>query len=115
MPDSRHHIFTARCVRLVRFADLELRDVVGTVQSMPTSRDSFDCLSYFQKERASYTGRAQAVDLCGRVTAEGFFHEGRPEGHWTRWYDNGQKREEFFITNGVCAQAQHWDPEGVPI
>ena len=36
-------------------------------------------------------------------------------GHWTRWYDNGQKREEFFITNGECAQAQHWDPDGVPI
>ena len=115
MPDSRHHIFTARCVRLVRFADLELRDVVGSVQSMPTSRDFFDCLSYFQNECTAYTGRAQAVDLRGRVTAEGFFQEGRPEGHWTRWYDNGQKREEFFITNGECAQAQHWDPDGVPI
>ena len=59
--------------------------------------------------------RAQAVDLRRRVTAEGYFHEGRPEGHWTRWYDNGQKREEFFITNGECAQAQHWDKDGVPI
>jgi antitoxin component YwqK of YwqJK toxin-antitoxin module len=53
--------------------------------------------------------------LYGRVTAEGYFHEGRPEGHWTRWHDNGQKREEFFITNGECAQAQHWDKDGVPI
>ena len=63
MPDSGHHIFTPRCVRLVRFADLELRDVVGAVQDMPTSQDFFDCLSYFQSEHTAYTGRAQPVDL----------------------------------------------------
>ncbi len=115
MSNSGGPIFTARCVRLVRFADLELRDAIGTVQEMPSTRDFFDCLSYFQDENTAYTGRAQAVDLCGRVTAEGFFQEGRPEGLWTRWHDNGQKREEFFITNGECARAQHWDSDGVPI
>ena len=115
MPDSEAHTFTARCVRLVRFADLELRDVVGAVQDMPSTRDFFDCLSYFKDERIAYTGRAQAVDLQGRVTAEGYFHEGRPEGLWARWYDNGQKREEFFITNGECARAQHWDKDGLPM
>jgi len=91
----------------VRFADLELRDAIGTVQQEPTPVDFFDCLSYYKTEHIPYTGRAQSVNLDGRVSAEGFFQEGRPEGLWTRWHDNGQKREEFFITEGECARAQH--------
>ena len=84
-------------------------------QATPAPVDFFDCLSYYKNERMPYTGRAQSVNLDGGVTAEGFFQEGRPEGLWTRWHDNGQKREEFFITEGECARAQHWDEDGVPI
>ncbi len=105
----------SRCTRLVRFADVELRDVNGHALENPTSVDFFDCLSYFREETRPYTGRAQGVDLDGQVHAEGFFVEGRPEGRWTRWHDNGRKREEFLITNGECAYARHWDENGVPI
>ena len=115
MPDLGGDTFTPRCIHLVRFADLELRDAIGTVQVIPTSVDFFDCLSYYKSERTPYTGRAQSVNHEGCVTAEGYFQEGRPEGLWTRWHDNGQKREEFFIAEGECARAQHWDEDGVPI
>ena len=64
-----------RCTRLVRFADIELRDVNGYALEDPTSVDFFDCLSYFRKEARPYTGRAQGVDLDGQVHAEGFFVE----------------------------------------
>ena len=47
--------------------------------------------------------------------AEGFFVEGRPEGRWTRWHDNGYKREEFLITNGECCYVRHWDESGTSI
>ena len=73
----------SRCTRLVRFADIELRDVNGYALENPNSTDFFDCLSYFRKEPKPYTGRAQGVDLDGQVHAEGFFVEGRPEGRWT--------------------------------
>jgi|TARA_B100001971_G_scaffold126839_1_gene116840 hypothetical protein len=115
MLDMGGNAFSSRCVRLVRFADLELRDAIGTIQEAPTPVDFFDCLSYCQTERAPYTGRAQSVNLDGHVIAEGYFQGGCPEGLWTRWHDNGQKREEFFIANGECARAQHWDEDGVPI
>ncbi len=113
--DIGGNAFSPRCVRLVRFDDLQLRDAIGTVQEMPTPVDFFDCLSYCENEHSPYTGRAQSVSLDGHVIAEGYFQEGRPEGLWTRWHGNGQKREEFFITNGECARAQHWDEDGVPI
>ena len=103
-----------RCLRLVHFADIQLRNATGLVLDNPASIDFFDCLSYFKQEIAPFTGRAQGVDLAGNVTAEGFFVEGRPEGRWTRWHDNGLKREEFFITNGECCYARHWDENGSP-
>ena len=103
-----------RCLRLVRFADIQLRNATGLVLDNPTSIDFFDCLSYFKQEIEPFTGRAQGVDLTGNVTAEGFFVEGRPEGRWTRWHANGLKREEFLITNGECCYARHWDENGSP-
>ena len=103
-----------RCLRLVRFADIQLRNATGLVLDNPASIDFFDCLSYFKQEIAPFTGRAQGVDLAGNVTAEGFFVEGRPEGRWTRWHDNGLKSEEFLITNGECCYARHWDENGSP-
>ena len=115
MSDLGGNTFTPRCIHLVRFADLELRDAIGTVQVTPAPVDFFDCLSYYKNERTPYTGRAQSVDFEGRVTAEGYFQEGRPEGLWTRWHDNGQKREESFITEGECARAQHWHEDCVTI
>ena len=68
-----------RCLRLVRFADIELRNAIGLALDDPSSIDFFDCLSYFKKEDTPFTGRAQGVDLRGNVMAEGFFVEGRPE------------------------------------
>ena len=104
-----------RCLRLVRFADIELRNAAGLALDDPSSIDFFDCLSYFKKEDTPFTGRAQGVDLRGTVMAEGFFVEGRPEGRWTRWYDNGRKREEFLIANGECCYVRHWDENGASI
>ena len=82
-------------------------------------RDLFNSLririnNHFEQEIAPFTGRAQGVDLAGNVTAEGFFVEGRPEGRWSRWHENGLKREEFLITNGECCYARHWDENGSP-
>ena len=56
-----------RCLRLVRFADIELRNAIGLALDNPSSIDFFDCLSYFKKEIAPFTGRAQGLDLEGNV------------------------------------------------
>jgi len=100
---------------LVHFAELELRNAAGRAITEPSTGDFLDGLSYFRTEPLPYTGRAQSVNALGQVTAEGFFVEGRPEGAWRRWQGNGQLREEFFITGGMCAYARHWDENGVPI
>ena len=115
MPNLGGNTFIPRCVHLVRFADLELRDAIGIVQQEPTPVDFFDCLSYYKAEDVHDTGHTQSVNLDGVVTAKGFFQEGRPEGLGKRWHDNGQKREEFVITEGECARAKQWDKVGVAI
>jgi hypothetical protein len=115
MPSQGGYTSAPHCIHLVRFAELELRNAVGKAIWEPTARDFLDALSYYSSDPEPYTGRAQSVGLDGKVSAEGFFVEGRPEGAWTRWHGNGQKREEFFIIGGECCYARHWDENGVPI
>ena len=115
MPSQGGHSSVPHCIHLVRFAELELRDAVGQVIGEPTAHDFLDALSYLTTDSAPYAGRAQSVGLDGKVTAEGFFVEGRPEGSWMRWHGNGQKHEEFFIIGGECCYARHWDENGEPI
>ena len=91
MPGQRHHA-KVRCLHVVRFALLELRDATGQIIGQPSAADFLDGLSYMPGDSIPYTGRAQSIDIEGRVIAEGFFCEGRPEGPWTRWYSNGNIR-----------------------
>ena len=114
MPDQRHHA-SARCLHVVRFATLELRDATGQTIEQPNAADFLDGLSYMSGDPIPYTGRAQSIDAEGRMIAEGFFCEGRPEGLWTRWHPNGNMREQFHIEGGECRFARHWDIDGGPL
>ena len=114
MPGQRHHA-KVRCLHVVRFALLELRDATGQIIGQPSAADFLDGLSYMPGDSIPYTGRAQSIDIEGRVIAEGFFCEGRPEGSWTRWYSNGNMREQFHIGGGECRYARHWGSDGEPI
>ena len=114
MPGQRHHA-KVRCLHVVRFALLELRDATGQIIGQPSAADFLDGLSYMPGDSIPYTGRAQSIDIEGRVIAEGFFCEGRPEGPWTRWYSNGNIRVQFHIEGGECRYARHWDSEGEPL
>ena len=114
MPGQQQPAAT-RCLHVVRFAVLELRDAAGRMSEQPTAADYLDSLSYMPGNPSPYTGRAQSVDARGAVTAEGYFREGRPEGLWTRWHTNGQMREQFYIEAGECRFAKHWDSDGLPL
>lgn len=114
MPGQRHHA-KVRCLHVVRFSILELRNAIGRVIEHPSTEDYLDGLSYMPGDPIPYTGRAQSIDIEGRVIAEGFFCEGRPEGPWTRWYSNGNVREQFHIEGGECRYARHWDSDGEPL
>ncbi len=114
MPGQRNHAKVG-CLHVVRFALLELRDATGQVIEQPSAADFLDGLSYMPGNSIPYTGRAQSIDVEGRVIAEGFFCEGRPEGPWTRWYSNGNLREQFHIEGGELRYARHWDSDGEPL
>ena len=73
MPDQRYHTST-RCLHVVRFSALELRNAIGQVIEHPHTEDFLDGLSYMPDDPIPYTGRAQSIDAEGRVILEGFFH-----------------------------------------
>ncbi len=113
MSDQQHQV-KARCLHVVRFSALELRNAIGQVIEHPHTEDFLDGLSYMPDDPIPYTGRAQSIDAEGLVILEGFFREGRPEGSWTRWYPNGKMRAQFLIEGGECHFSKQWDIDGDP-
>ena len=37
-----------------------------------------------------------------------------PDGLWTKWYENGQKKAERHYKNGKLVSASSWKPDGEP-
>ena len=60
-----------------------------------------------------YTGRV--FDLYksnGNKKGEGHFKDGLPNGKFTEWYENGQKREEATYKDGELFSEECWDEDG---
>lgn len=47
---------------------------------------------------------------------EGDYKEGEHTGHWIRWYDNGQKKEEgdYGLDDMQTGKWTTWDANGNP-
>ena len=43
---------------------------------------------------------------------EGTYKEGKKDGLWTYWYENGQKMEEETFKDGELISQECWDEDG---
>ena len=48
-----------------------------------------------------YTGWIKKFHDNGKVAALGRLKDGKPDGLWTLWRDDGQKEEEIYYADGV--------------
>ena len=48
----------------------------------------------------------------GQKGAEETYKDGKEEGLWTQWYENGQKRGEATFKDGSLISVKCWDEDG---
>lgn len=69
----------------------------------------------FQNEKP-YTGKVYSLKENNRDTSSiMYFADGKEDGEWKRWYDNGQLMENRFYRKGTkIGKLAQWWPDGKP-
>ena len=69
-------------------------------------------LAYAPNEQTPYTGWAKEMHDNGKIKYLGQFKDGKRDGLFTGWYENGQKQLEANYKDGKIISAVVWKPNG---
>ena len=67
---------------------------------------------YTPNQETPYTGWSKSMHENGQMMALWHFKDGKADGLWTKWFDNGQKKEEVTYKDGKLVTAVSWKPNG---
>lgn len=62
-----------------------------------------------------FSGKIYAEYPSGHLSAEGTLKEGKYDGLWFMWHENGQKQSEENFKEGKTISVKHWNKRGEPI
>ena len=71
-------------------------------------------LSYQPNESKPFSGWAKSMYDSGQVEFLGQFKNGKHDGPYMSWYENGQRLLEIHWRNGKLVSASVWKPDGKP-
>jgi antitoxin component YwqK of YwqJK toxin-antitoxin module len=67
---------------------------------------------YAPNQQKPYTGWSKSMHDNGQMMALWHFKDGKADGLWTKWFDNGQKKEKITYKDGKLVTAVSWKPNG---
>mgnify|MGYP003978904189 CR=1 FL=1 len=59
-----------------------------------------------------YSGKVFKNRMGGEKDFEGSYKDGKKDGLWTVWYENGQKKEEGTYKDGKEISSKRWNKDG---
>ena len=74
------------------------------------SLEERDDLAY--QDNKPYSGWAKMIHDSGQVQALSQFKDGKPDGPYTEWHENGQKATEVTFKDGEEVSTKHWNSKG---
>ena len=69
-------------------------------------------LKYHPETKELYSGDVFKNYLGGKTEYEGSYKDGKRDGLWTWWYENGQKMYEKTFKDGYKISEECWDEDG---
>ena len=94
---------------------LPLLLIVGYAQNLvdETLIDK-DGLKYHPDTNELYSGKVFKNRMGGKKEFEGSYKDGKKDGLWTGWHDNGQKKSEATFNDGKLMNSEKcWDKDGI--
>ena len=83
--------------------------------SKPINEDSLidrNGVKYQQDSQKPYSGKVFRLYDTGENKNEGSYKNGKQDGLFTSWYENGQKSEEITYKDGEMIEWTLWDENG---
>ena len=71
-----------------------------------------DGLVYHPDTKELYSGDVFKKYLGGKTEYEGSYKDGKEDGKWTYWYENGQKKSEITYKDGKRELYTEWHENG---
>ena len=73
-----------------------------------------DELKYHPDTNELYSGKVYKNRMGGKKEFEGSCKDGKKDGLWTGWHDNGQKKSEATFNDGKLMNSEKcWDKDGI--
>ena len=69
-------------------------------------------LKYHPETKELYSGEVFQNRMGGEKEFEGSYKDGKKDGVWITWYENGQKSDEGTFKDGELIEWTSWDKYG---
>ena len=71
-----------------------------------------DGVFYTKDTNEPYSGPVFSLYDDGKKNKEGTFKDGKEDGLWTWWFENGQKKSEPIWKDGEFISSKSWNEDG---
>jgi antitoxin component YwqK of YwqJK toxin-antitoxin module len=95
----------------------KLKEIMGLAmlaERIPVSTKDGERLLFMLDRRMPYTGWSKKLHPNGKIDDLIHYKDGKQDGPWNRWYDNGQRQYDFMMKQGKMVSGLGWKPTGEP-
>ena len=83
-------------------------------ERIPIITKNGERMPYMPDRRTPYTGWSKKMHLNGKIDDLIHYKDGKHDGPWNRWYENGQRQYDFLMQQGKMIAGLGWKPTGEP-
>jgi hypothetical protein len=111
---DEYYLIEDSCAQVVRYGhyDVKERKFRGKFTDVSTATPDLVVAEGFYTENGLKDGPFITHYLNGKLQAKGNFKENKYDGHWEVYYDSGQPKLTFDVTDGICHITDAWDEKG---
>jgi antitoxin component YwqK of YwqJK toxin-antitoxin module len=83
-------------------------------ERIPYTTKDGERLYLMADRREPYNGWSKKVHTNGKIDDLIHYKDGKQDGPWNRWYDNGIRQYDFLMKQGSMVSGRGWKPTGEP-
>jgi len=87
-------------------------DLATPAEKLPVSTKDSQSLVHFPDRSTPYNGWSKKMHANGKIEDLVHYKDGKRDGPWGRWYDNGQCQYQFLMQEGKMMVGKGWKPNG---